>query len=133
MSKVLNPKAWYLLGIGAAALALDGTRRLIKKRRLSAGREVVITVEPETATPAPAAEPAIKTPVTRAKTTTAKPAANDLTEIKGIGPTFARRLTEAGITTFAELAAATPDYLREVTKASAIANPNEWIAQARLK
>jgi large subunit ribosomal protein L21 len=51
-----------------------------------------------------------------------------LTEIKGIGPVFAKRLAEAGITTFAALAEASPEHLREVTKATA--DPDEWIAQA---
>jgi predicted flap endonuclease-1-like 5' DNA nuclease len=58
-------------------------------------------------------------------------APDDLTEIKGIGPTFARRLTEAGITTFADVANASPDYLREVTHAPAVAHPEEWIADAQ--
>jgi predicted flap endonuclease-1-like 5' DNA nuclease len=40
-------------------------------------------------------------------------------------------LAEAGITTFAGLASASPDYLREVTQATAAADPEEWIAQAR--
>ena len=31
-------------------------------------------------------------------------AADDLTEVKGIGPVYAERLVEAGITTFAQLA-----------------------------
>ena len=44
---------------------------------------------------------------------------------------FARRLAEAGYTSFAALAGATPDHLREVTKAPPMAAPDEWIAQAR--
>lgn len=56
----------------------------------------------------------------------------DLTEINGIGPTFARRLQEAGITSFAALSAQTPEYLKEVTKAADWqANPMDWIAQAK--
>lgn len=60
-------------------------------------------------------------------------APDDLTEIKGIGPTFARRLAEANITTFADIANASPEYLREVTHAPAVARPEEWIAEARNK
>ena len=33
MSKITNPKAWYLLGAGAVALAADGARRLLRGRR----------------------------------------------------------------------------------------------------
>ncbi|HMT21699.1 MAG TPA: helix-hairpin-helix domain-containing protein [Promineifilum sp.] len=137
MSKLLSPKAWYLLGIGATALALDGARRWVKKRRLEAERipaattEIpIIPFEPQ----APAAPPA-PSPVVEIKPQPAPgraaPAPDDLTAIKGIGPTYARRLAEAGITTFAAIAAAAPDHLREVTKASAMVNPEEWIAQAR--
>ncbi len=150
MSKVWNPKAWYLIGIGAVALVADGARRLIKKRREEAesapavyepADEHIPFIKPERAAEPQAetrsaAKPEVKapapTPESKAKLA-AKPAKakkDDLTEIKGIGPTYAKRLTAAGITTFAQLAAASPDHLREVTKATAMTNPEEWIAQA---
>lgn len=130
MSKILSPKAWYLVGIGAVALVADGARRLVKRRR-----------QMEMAHPAPIQPehviPVIdNTPPPTGGRASTKPApevarADDLTAIKGIGPTFAKRLNDAGITTFAALAAATPEQLREVTRAPAVANPEEWIAQAR--
>lgn len=153
MSKILSPKAWYLVAIGAGALAIDGARRLVKRRRAEATRAAdiqgttdipMISFEPTKAapmkdTPAPAIPQANKEPVQAREVS--KPAAakaapmkpDDLTEINGIGPTFAKRLAEAGITTFAEIANSTPDHLREVTRATAVANPEEWIAQAQLK
>lgn len=137
MSKLLSPKAWYLIGIGATALALDGARRWVKKRRLEAERIPAATIEipvipyqPERQAPPAAPSPTVKTKPQPAPGRAA-PAPDDLTTIKGIGPTYARRLAEAGITTFAAIAAAAPDHLREVTKASAMVNPEEWIAQAR--
>lgn len=39
---------------------------------------------------------------------------DDLTAVNGIGPVFAQRLSEAGITTFGQLAATDNDRLREV-------------------
>ncbi len=60
-------------------------------------------------------------------------AADDLTEIKGIGPVFAERLRQAGITTFADVAQASADQLRDVTHATSVANPDEWIEQAKAR
>ncbi len=57
---------------------------------------------------------------------------DDLTRINGIGPTFAQRLKEAGITSFQKLTELTPDYLKEVAKAADWqADPADWIAQAK--
>lgn len=149
--KMLNPKTWYLVAAGAAAgaaaLTADGVRRLLRRRKVAAETVDIpmetVAAEAKSATRAaksqpakPAAEskpPAAKTEPVKAPVAEKKPAAakDDLTEIKGIGPVFARRLTDVGITTFADLAQASPDHLREVTQATAVANPEEWIAQAR--
>jgi predicted flap endonuclease-1-like 5' DNA nuclease len=259
MSKYLKPKTWYLFGVGVVALAVDGTRRIIKRRRqgepviaeeisetvetktrqaqakgveiedkieelaepvvkpakkaakeakakteetgdkveelaepatkpvkkaasrskakieatgeeleekieavIERGEEVVAEAEVKAETRPEKvearadelAEPVEETAAKAAKKAEAVPALefvkartgkngskagqlksdvapDDLTEIKGIGPTFARRLIEAGITTFADVANASPDYLREVTHASAVAHPEEWIADAQ--
>ena len=57
---------------------------------------------------------------------------DDLTIITGIGPTFAKRLQAAGITTYQDLASASPDYVKEVAKlADWQANPADWIAAAQ--
>lgn len=150
MSKILSPKAWYLVGVGAVALAADGVRRLIKKRRLEAEQApAVMSHEPdeyipifkpaaaaESISPAAPKQPAVVPSAAKAASRIVpdKPKkVDDLTEIKGIGPTFSKRLAEAGITSFTALAAASPDYLREITKAPAMANPDEWIAEARSK
>lgn len=60
-------------------------------------------------------------------------AADDLTEIKGIGPVFAERLSQAGIMTFDDVARASAEQLREVTHATSVANPDEWIEQAKAR
>lgn len=125
-TKILNPKAWYLVGAGAVALAADGARRLLRRRRSdgAAGyRSADVVAETEAKTPV--AEPATPAAATLA--------ADDLTEIKGIGPVFAERLRQAGITTFADVAQASADQLREVTHATSVANPDEWIAQAKAR
>jgi large subunit ribosomal protein L21 len=150
MSKLLNPKAWYLVGAGAVALAADGARRIIKRRRSGAGQsgaKMATTAPVVTATPtAEAQAKTTKAVETVAQETAAAKsasaaaakrqakatlAADDLTELKGIGPVFAQRLREAGITTFTDVAKATPDALREATQATGAADPEEWIAQAK--
>jgi predicted flap endonuclease-1-like 5' DNA nuclease len=56
-----------------------------------------------------------------------------LEQINGIGPLFAQRLHEAGIFTYAQLAAATPDSVYtalQLDERQSI-DPQAWIAQAR--
>jgi len=147
MSKLLNPKVWYLVGIGAAALALDAGRRWVTKRRRESEQPVGHAVDHGTEIPMMSSEPARTAPAAKIRPTpqpTATPNApraaamqkkatkpDDLTAIKGIGPTFAKRLTEAGFTSFASLADASSEELRKATKAPPMANPDEWITQAR--
>lgn len=57
-----------------------------------------------------------------------------LEEIKGIGRVFAQKLNAAGINTFADLAAQTPEHLRAIigaNRASSTIQPAEWIQQAQ--
>lgn len=56
---------------------------------------------------------------------------DDLTQIKGIGPTYAKRLKDAGLVTYSDIASSSEDQLRQVTKAATMTDVNEWIAQAR--
>ncbi len=59
----------------------------------------------------------------------APPADDDLAEVRGIGPVYRARLAEAGITSFATLAAAAP---AEVAAATGVPEERaaDWIAQA---
>ena len=100
------------VGAGLAALAWMLRDRLV--------RPTVVPVSPEDA-------PAFRvSPPTAA----ARADADDLTEIKGIGPVFSARLAAAGISRFDELAATSGSRLAEIagvpeTRAA------EWISQAR--
>lgn len=60
-------------------------------------------------------------------------AIDPLIDITGIGPVYQRRLQAAGITTFAQLAAQTPERLRELTSTESwqAVDPAAWIAEAR--
>ena len=58
--------------------------------------------------------------------------AEDLKVIRGIGSSMEKRLNQAGIFTFAQLAASTPEKLRQVLGNTArLAKVESWIAQAR--
>ena len=58
-------------------------------------------------------------------------AADDLTAIKGIGLTTRNRLNRAGITTYARLAEARPEQVREALgKSSRGTRVDAWISQA---
>lgn len=101
------------------------------------------------ATPMPAAAPvkAAEVPVANAATTVidlaaAKKAgftiknANDLTIVEGIGPKINELFHNAGIKTFAQLAAATVPQMRKILDEGGsrfrIANPSSWAQQAAL-
>ncbi|MCE7986003.1 MAG: hypothetical protein DYG89_32905 [Caldilinea sp. CFX5] len=58
---------------------------------------------------------------------------DQLEVIKGIGRVFAQKLNAAGIYTFADLAAQTPERLREIigtARAGSMVQPADWIQQA---
>jgi len=60
------------------------------------------------------------------------PPGDDLERIRGIGPVFAARLRQAGITTFAQLAAADPEELAAIVNLPAErVVEDDWIGQAR--
>lgn len=54
---------------------------------------------------------------------------DDLTDISGIGPVFAGRLRDAGITSFADVANTDAERLAEITGAT-VARTSEWVASA---
>ncbi len=62
---------------------------------------------------------------------------DDLKRIEGIGPKLSRVLQEAGIETFAQLAAASPDRLAQILEAAdprllRLADPTTWPEQSAL-
>ncbi|MBV7409533.1 50S ribosomal protein L21 [Maritimibacter sp. DP1N21-5] len=77
--------------------------------------------------PAPAAAPAKKAaaPKAEAKAETAAAAGDDLTAINGVGPAMQKKLVEAGITTYADLAKVDPETFEAVN-----VKP-EWVEEAK--
>ena len=59
--------------------------------------------------------------------------AEDLTKLEGVGPKISKTLAEGGLGTFAAVAAASPDQIKEILSAASIgANPETWPQQAAL-
>ena len=88
---------------------------------------------PQDSAPAPDDAPPTARVDLPPETPAAGPAGDDLTRLVGIGPAFAGRLAAGGITTFAALAASTPDALAELVQAPDWRRPDyaNWIEQAR--
>jgi predicted flap endonuclease-1-like 5' DNA nuclease len=75
----------------------------------------------EGAQPVPAPEP-----------DSSDPKDDDLTKISGIGPAFARRLNDAGVTSYNQLAGMTADEVRATAGLSEWqGDPDDWINQAQ--
>ncbi|WP_372885816.1 50S ribosomal protein L21 [Shimia sp.] len=70
------------------------------------------------------AKPAAAKAAPKAAAPAAEAAADDLTAITGVGPAAAKKLADAGITTFAQLAAV------DVDSFDAVKVKPEWVAQA---
>ncbi len=58
-------------------------------------------------------------------------AVDDLREIEGIGPTYARRLKAAGVSSFAGLAAMSPEEVMAITAVRSAAVAGGWIEAAK--
>jgi large subunit ribosomal protein L21 len=90
------------------------------------------TPKKESKKEAPKKEVKAKAPVKK----TAKAKADDLTKVEGIGPKIAGIFTDAGIDTFAKLAATKVEKLQEVLKEAgpryASKNPGSWPKQAKM-
>lgn len=112
----------FWLGFMLAGLAVAGLYWLLRRRQAIAPRPLLLV-------PGPLPEVAVAD--MPAVESTGEEAADDLQAINGIGPVFARRLYEAGVTTYRQLAAQTPEQLRQLTHAQPWqADPADWIEQA---
>ena len=87
---------------------------------------------------APLPEPVIEVPAEfKAKAPEPPPVPDDLKRIEGIGPRYSSVLQAAGITTYIQLAAASPDELHQILEAedprlARLADPTSWPEQAAL-
>ena len=93
-----------------------------------------------TATPPPSPTatatplPTVAAIATATPTLTATPVRDDLTRIRGIGPTYAGRLYAAGVYTFVHLTRLTPAQIKAIVAPGSTGNfidAEAWIAQAQ--
>lgn len=112
-------KVFFSIGMMlAGSVVFLWLRRRLEEMQVEPGRPEAPAPLQKATTPLPAAEPAVKE--------------DNLEEIDGIGATYARRLRAAGIRTFADLAALTPEQVRKAAKAQPWqGDPAAWIAQAK--
>lgn len=108
---------YYWLGFIVAAVGIGWLIWLFRKQREVMPKPLFISGRVD-AYPLPAEDEL-----------SAKSGPDDLTQIQGIGPAYARRLNDNGIFSFAQLAGVDPDELQEMTGVSRW-DPKLWIEQA---
>lgn len=140
-------KKIFYLGLGVVGLMVDALHELARQGERRVQQQAptgttAVSTRVATTEPVPAesvATAVVAQPATAVGTNgngsiklATKTKEDDLTAIKGIGPTFANRLKAAGIKTYQALANATVDQLKAITQvADWQADPAEWIEQAR--
>lgn len=103
-------------------------RRLIRLAALVAVAATIVWLTRERMLPTPRV-PEEPPPHYRSTPPPPEPVGDNLTLIKGIGPVYAGRLSDAGITTFDGLAAASTDAVMAATGVSS-GSAAGWIEQA---
>ena len=114
--------------------AKPAAKKAVKKEVVTEVQKIAEVKEEK----APAKKEVAKKPVAKKATTKkATSKADDLKKIEGIGPKIASILAESGYETFAKLAKADPEKIREILlekggKRYAMHNPETWPKQAEL-
>jgi len=120
---------WVLIIVVLLALLLWWWLRRPEEEPAPATRAEVMAPSPVAGVPLREAEPVPPDPAK-----VEEPALDDLQRIEGIGPKISGILQEAGITTFAQLAATDVDRLEQIVREAGLrlADPGTWPEQARL-
>ena len=127
---------WDAPGYTASGYASDNC--LLSLDKVVVEKKVVAKPSAKKAAPAKktTAKPAAKKAAPAKKAAAKKVTVDDLKRIEGIGPKIAGLLNAASITTFDDLAKATPKKLADVLTAAGarfrLANPGSWQQQAKL-
>jgi len=95
----------------------------------AAGQAAAAPAAPSTAAPAPAPEAPAS-----AATPAPSESADDLTQLSGVGPTLAKKLNAAGVTTFSQIAAWSADDIAAMDEKLSFKGRierDDWVAQAK--
>lgn len=111
--------------------AEDGALDLLDRLAAEARARDLTAQYSAAAPPAEKPEPPEKTTAAGAEAADSQDQADDLRQITGIGPTYARRLQEAGIHSFAALAALAPEAVMELSAVRSAEMAEAWIEEAR--
>lgn len=126
-----------LPGTKAAFMPPMPSKADVQAARASAAATVAKAAPPPAAAPkaeaaAPKAEAAAPE-VTKAEVEEAVAKVKDLMLIEGIGPKISQALQDAGVNTYADLAAMSPEQIQEILReASLSADPSTWPKQAQM-
>ncbi len=123
----------FYFGVGLASLVYDNFDELAQVGEERYNQFVRANHPPEETIEVESIFPDEEVPVV-ASTSQSESKPDDLTAINGIGPTFAKRLQDAGIKSYKALAGATADQIKEITGvAEWQADPQDWITQAEMQ
>ncbi|EAQ03523.1 ribosomal protein L21 [Pseudooceanicola batsensis HTCC2597] len=127
-------KSGVKAAVGASALGAPGPKVTMtnKTEEAELAAEVHNAAPEATAEAAPKAEPKKAAPKKAAKTD----GADDLKELSGVGPALEKKLHEAGVTTFAQIAAWTEADIAEMDEKLSFKGRIEregWVEQAKEK
>ena len=124
----------------SAQVAADAGAALADQTEAGAEQADAVTEEPATEAPdategTAGEEPAGDAPPAADAAAPAATASDDLTDVSGIGPTYSGILTDAGITTFAQLAETPVERIQEMISDAGSSSPGSeesWPEQARM-
>jgi predicted flap endonuclease-1-like 5' DNA nuclease len=100
-------------------------------KKPAAKKQTVTPVAKKPAAKKPKATPAAKKPAAKKPATTATAKSENLTKITGLGPATAKKLKEAGITSFAQIATPNTKEKAELEKFSKLKGYATWANEAK--
>jgi predicted flap endonuclease-1-like 5' DNA nuclease len=137
VESIIMLKKLFYIGLGISIIVAKKSVSYLAERKEWASEQVKHVKDADITTPPVTPEETDSSETSEGvtigvKETSEMNGADDLTKIYGIGPTYAKRLKDAGVSTFVALSEMTPEELRNLTNAAGkSADTESWIIQAR--